>query len=102
MWISDWSSDEGSSDLLSTRPGQPESPWDQSPGTTFGIKIATHPHDIGQLAAKHDVERTRSGKGGVTCLDPGVATLGFGKDDPQRLVDKIGRASCRERVCPYV
>src|SRR3546814_16902829 len=104
MRISDWSSDVCSSDLkrclaiaacIEEEVGQPA--------------LHLHPHDIALMASKNlpvrllaDEEMLR----GSVRLE---TSDGWVEDGPdirlsrlQGLLDEIGRASCRERVCPYV
>src|SRR3546814_10753016 len=83
MRISDWSSDVCSSDLQ------------LGPGAILdkheGAVVA--PASIGDLEPQ------------AVILDPIVAGLLCGIPcyrEAERLVDEIGRASCRERVCQYV
>src|SRR3546814_3738907 len=101
MRISDWSSDVCSSDLLThylllggERDGQLVQyvallnkglTWDQAAKEAFG--------DLGKL--DQDLEAYRRTRGMKVFTIP-ADKLGTGK------IEKIGRASCRERVCKYV
>src|SRR3546814_5232647 len=80
MRISDWSSDVCSSDLV-----------DES-----AVLVGFFPEAGDGVAARHQIEDTEAaglmdrgeGRGGARC--------------PVKVDQKIGRASCRERVCQYV
>src|SRR3546814_15854389 len=110
MRISDWSSDVCSSDLAGCAiPLQP----------SFCHSHNNHrPRERGRLAGIRGVEMANycvpeKGKAALLCISaqrdfvsPGspVRACGWHSALPNitRLVEKIGRASCRERVCQYV
>src|SRR3546814_6270751 len=81
MRISDWSSDVCSSDLAVRRFGS-----DDEDGAVFRL-----------VALLHMVWRE-----GADLLVLGDAVGVFAGMAERRLVEEIGRASCRERVCQYV
>src|SRR3546814_7590042 len=87
MRISDWSSDVCSSDL---------------PGDQQDVKAR-----ISHTQPKDDVEHFQADYlgGGIT-VEPGKtaqnASRLFAGAKEVKLIDQIGRASCRERVCQYV
>src|SRR3546814_1105136 len=84
MRISDWSSDVCSSDL--------NSPQRRMAATT-GSASATHLVQLGSFSSRANAERaTEIYKKRYSQLD--------GRD--MVITQEIGRASCRERVCPYV
>src|SRR3546814_4228399 len=99
MRISDWSSDVCSSDLPAPLP--PDGPGD-----------AVTAHDAGDLPADMAFEDGPPGDKGefAAVLDDGVFAAGEFDGAAERAfhrlagarLDKLGRASCRERVCPYV
>src|SRR3546814_6480942 len=87
MRISDWSSDVCSSDLLSNAASEKVA---NNVKGTLAI-----PHHYGRLQFGEDLElhfRTLIGTGS----NPNVAAVVVIG------IEQIGRASCRERVCPYV
>src|SRR3546814_8217513 len=81
MRISDWSSDVCSSDLHHRQ-----------------SQLLDHPDDGGAEAAARSGE-DQAGRGGDLTVDLGRRQGRHGRAVQS---DKIGRASCRERVCPYV
>src|SRR3546814_7853735 len=105
MRISDWSSDVCSSDLREDLPEEtiaevPAGEVDASitppaaqPGVaSFTVQYASP--DVGSVSA------TESAVGGVPGVQSATTTsLALGGTSVMR---EIGRASCRERVCPYV
>src|SRR3546814_20765962 len=99
MRISDWSSDVCSSDLQA--PAPPPSTDDTAASRQLQARLATD-EDLDEVTASVDngvaeldgtvlqpAHRQEAGK--IATGPPGVETV----------VNKIGRASCRERVCPY-
>src|SRR3546814_18503046 len=89
MRISDWSSDVCSSDL--ERSGEPV----DEPGVQYHPYQGGLPEDTGTGGQAEDADRDQpfaaNGNGAVTETET--------EDEP---TEKIGRASCRERVCQYV
>src|SRR3546814_16033572 len=86
MRISDWSSDVCSSDLFTQRAGARH---------VHAMVIARRQVDGGEVAA-HE----RFGAGRVAAEQAGQAVrMALGLEDA---AVQIGRASCRDRVCPYV
>src|SRR3546814_7100745 len=95
-------------------------------GETHAYSVAFADHEIEEVVAHCDkiifnsigqLKRFASfaqGKPIGLRLNPGVSCAGFdladparefsrlGEGDHDRILDKIGRASCRERVCQYV
>src|SRR3546814_15620489 len=82
MRISDWSSDVCSSDL--TGPGSMQSPDAATPASSPIQKDS-------RLVAQGEAFHCFFAEMTIMLLSPAT-----------RLVPKIGRASCRERVCQYV
>src|SRR3546814_4622078 len=90
MRISDWSSDVCSSDLVSR-------PWPS--------RIGSSPEDDGIIIRLGDCFRNRKLRTfTVAVLSAGAAVMpdGLFSTAPGILYTKIGRASCRERLCQYV
>src|SRR3546814_13195905 len=115
MRISDWSSDVCSSDLIGERSGarrvrrphaQPILVEGQGADigavAPEGVEIA-----IPRLAPADEIEPELEGRAGaadeVVLVDP-EQLVEVAQRRTRRLADadEIGRASCRERVCPYV
>src|SRR3546814_12638431 len=106
--ISDWSSDVCSSDLkldlrccrTRFRPGrsrrQPES--DAHSATISNHRPNPAQHDTRDLAVVPGAMVARSMIGSFTEMAPSTSTRWV----PRPRIQKIGRASCRERVCQYV
>src|SRR3546814_19056926 len=123
MRISDWSSDLCSSDLLHRaqdflrrgcgacvpallaehREHRCRSPWRGAPGETL---LSARP--LGQIGPNCGASRQSTGRRGTRGLIPQTSDRqvfgrpGFWKEAPAVRTSKIGRASCRERVCQYV
>src|SRR3546814_1832872 len=99
MRISDWSSDVCSSDLNRA--------WVTFDRAAVGAWY-TQLLQRNALAVEHaedvmigdDQQACRIAEGGVVG-EPGGIGMAVRRDDRQML-DQIGRASCRERVCQYV
>src|SRR3546814_17961058 len=100
MRISDWSSDVCSSDLATITIDRPE----KRNAMSFAV-LGEFPAAIARAA---DDEAARAviitGAGGAFCAGTDLSNLA---DTPPaarsgRGAAQIGRASCRERVCPYV
>src|SRR3546814_14766213 len=87
MRISDWSSDVCSSDLSVI--AVPDPKWGERPLAVIVAKADAIP-TLEIINAP--VERA---------IASGAITR-YAKPDRFRIVDQIGRAPCRERVCPYV
>src|SRR3546814_11180672 len=64
---------DGQSTRDSGAPGIPP-----SPRAAIAVEVAAHAHQIGQLAAKHDLERRAIAEGAIGCLDPAITAAGFG------------------------
>src|SRR3546814_18302996 len=110
MRISDWSSDVCSSDLLPRRSGLPR--WNESTGPealyqdvraalggTIVREVRGTEHGGLFLSVAVPVQRYKQVLGALMLsvegedIDAAVREVRF---------EKLGRASCRERVCPYV
>src|SRR3546814_5570148 len=98
MRISDWSSDVCSSDLRLADLDVVEAE------VAVGVRI--HALDVrGVLAAAVDDDHLRGDRRAVVALVPRRgrdADAGTVVEHERRVAPEIGRASCRERVCPYV
>src|SRR3546814_8389202 len=110
MRISDWSSDVCSSDLhllegLSALAHDVAEILDRQPVRKQG-RIEGHVLGVLREGRRRVEDSTRSPYRGahvladVRCSRSGVVALV--ENDDRILVDQIGRASCRERVCQYV
>src|SRR3546814_17514437 len=64
----------------------------------IAVEGAAHAHQVGQLAAKHDLERRAIAKGAVGCLDPAITAVRFGIEKPQRLVDADEVREARRQI----
>src|SRR3546814_10080816 len=100
MRISDWSSDVCSSDLkVAVITG-----GDSGIGRAIAIAYAKEGADIviAYLDEHEDAEKTRQLIEGCGCQC--VALAGDVGDEAfcRAVIEEIGRASCRERVCQYV
>src|SRR3546814_14330992 len=104
MRISDWSSDVCSSDLAcppqlvggDLHPGLQAVRGERLPAVDQPAPASPHlrsPYARSADPAATARGRTAGGAGGELSADPGR---------PAATGAKIGRASCRERVCPYV
>src|SRR3546814_10246449 len=85
MRISDWSSDVCSSDLHASR-GSAQGGIRLCRGPRRARRLPAHPHPAAGRLIRAPATRTAIPS---TLVSP-------------RKADKIGRASCRERVCQYV
>src|SRR3546814_16373780 len=113
MRISDWSSDVCSSELLALNECLPLNAengitcgnalrldWlSICPPTGTGVKLVgddlfSTPLDQAQIDFENE--------GGETYICGNPPYLGAKKKSKEQIEDKIGRASCRERVCQYV
>src|SRR3546814_7180353 len=98
MRISDWSSDGCSSDLLQCV--ATAAVRDAANGPAFIAAAAEAGLDIRLLSGEEEAEA--AGHGVLSAIPDarGIAVdLGGGSLE---LAEEIGRAACRERVCPYV
>src|SRR3546814_6118593 len=107
MRISDWSSDVCSSDLLvfdclgNFGAIVAKRLDDRVPERDHGRRLPNHQYRM----LERVVAMQQFGVGGRACDGPttqGIGRYGTEKIGVIRLVEKIGRASCRERVCQYV
>src|SRR3546814_20805898 len=98
MRMSDWSSDVCSSDLLGAGAGEPLSA--EGLHAHHRADLVAVDVDVADLGARGDVV---DGLVDARVDAQGQAVAGGvdGVDYPVELVE-IGRASCRERGCPYV
>src|SRR3546814_9615263 len=119
MRISDWSSDVCSSDLLGIERDQrshiktdeycrtnvpgiyaigdcTEGPWLAHKASHEGVIAVEH------IAEAHPHPMDRNNIPGCTYCHPQVASVGLTEAKAKEAGYKIGRASCRERVCQYV
>src|SRR3546814_6931551 len=90
MRISDWSSDVCSSDLGSHLLRRDEM-------IAMAAAIDRRVTMVGMLQPHH---RRHHELGAETLCEP--AQRAYAQADPQRRHAQLGRASCRDRVCPYV
>src|SRR3546814_17176530 len=100
MRISDWSSDVCSSDLLVGRNGSVDwlcLPRFDSPAC-FAALLGTEENGHWQLCPVGEYDVSRRYLDDTTALETTFTTA----TGTVTLVDKSGRASCRERVCQYV
>src|SRR3546814_11855973 len=127
MRISDWSSDVCSSDLAQLRGRGQGRGAQRKPEVAPQLRAAAGPdpaRQVAQQAVQVRAHPLRAARGGDAralrlrarepeadvvepraegLLHPDQAQLGSGATNEwRRLEDKIGRASCRERVCQYV
>src|SRR3546814_16344527 len=92
MRISDWSSDVCSSDLLGRRGGEVEA----------GAGVLQR-RFVGEADQPHPADLATHGGNGAVARNLHLAVVGGHEDRAVGALNgKIGRASCRERVCQYV
>src|SRR3546814_15265208 len=103
MRISDWSSDGGSSDLGDTLVGDLARP-DRPPND--GVVLVDDIDIIALVVAQHrrfrqerSIDRAGHDHGAGEAAGPQIRPVKYGDAG---VTLKIGRASCRERVCQYV
>src|SRR3546814_6379053 len=112
MRISDWSSDVCSSDLDALRGGIGLVGADDIDRALGAVEAEAHARADRDLALGWGRGQFGGGGARVPIAQFALTRLGFGRIGGERLFDslhlvadqakKIGRASCRERVCQYV
>src|SRR3546814_21048876 len=101
MRISDWSSDVCSSDL---RPGRGDiilNPFDARCAYWTPFSEIAHPADAARIAHQF-VTETGQHDNDVWLETARILVANMLRELWQQGAPKIGRASCRERVCQYV
>src|SRR3546814_14473771 len=113
MRISDWSSDVCSSDLIETPVAAPVTETtekaEEQPPLEAGKSIfnyprsdTTSPRSIPSVPVGGELQSTSDGDDSSTKGNNVPEPKSDGNDNSDNGSHKIGRASCRERVCQYV
>src|SRR5428012_18618 len=79
--------------MILTAPCQTISLCGKCLAPSLRVQVAPHTHNVGQLAAEHDLQRCLRAKRATRLPDPIVDPFGIAKDDSERLMDahKIGQ-----------